>query len=338
MDGGASAEVGACGIVTARGVPANALPGVIATAQSTARTPCRIFRMNIGAACEVIAPCLRPVAATQIPASHDVTSASSSPPFPRRLTRCRAASPSVPDLPAVPSDDAIARDRLCACTLASIHWQGAGTRSRHVVTACEPPESRSVQGRADVNLMKAVAGLASVAVVCAPVQARADGFVNPWIGINVADATDEGHRTLGVTAGYMAAGVFGFEADFGYSPRFVDTRFESGNGYAFTVMGNAIAGVPIGGTHGGGVRPFVSGGFGFVRRHSDGGAIVERSRWSNGFAYDLGFGMMGFFNQHVGLRGDARYIRGLKDTDWGSGVDLEAGPLRYWRVSAGVTF
>jgi hypothetical protein len=186
--------------------------------------------------------------------------------------------------------------------------------------------------------VKTVAWLASVAVVSAPVQARADGYLTPWLGISFAEASDEGRRTLGVTTGYMAAGVFGFEADIGYSPDFFGTRTEFGTNNVITVMGNVIAGVPIGGTHGGGVRPFFSGGFGFLRSHVERGVIGDRERSSNGFAYDVGFGMMGFFNQHVGLRGDARYFRSLDETNPGSGFDFDQGKLHYWRVSAGVTF
>ena len=48
--------------------------------------------------------------------------------------------------------------------------------------------------------------------------------------------------------------------------------------------------------------------------------------------------MMGFFSQHIGLRGEVRYIRALQDTERGDGIDFEAGRLRFWRASAGVTF
>ena len=48
---------------------------------------------------------------------------------------------------------------------------------------------------------------------------------------------------------------------------FFGSSREFGNNYAITVMGNFILGVPIGGTHGAGVRPFLSGGFGLMRTH-----------------------------------------------------------------------
>jgi hypothetical protein len=178
----------------------------------------------------------------------------------------------------------------------------------------------------------------AAAMVAIPVQARADGYVSPWLGFSIASATDNGRSAFGATAGYMGAGVFGFEADVGYSPDFFGSRSEFGSNNAITAMGNFILGVPIGGTHGAGVRPFVSGGVGLIRTHIEGGTLVNASRTNNAFGYDIGAGMMGFFNQHVGLRGDVRYLNTLRDTNRESGVDFEPGRLSYWRISGGVTF
>jgi hypothetical protein len=175
-------------------------------------------------------------------------------------------------------------------------------------------------------------------IMCVPVRARADGYVAPWIGANVASASDEGRSAFGVTMGYMGAGIFGFEADIGYSPEFFGSSIELDSITAITVMGNAILGIPIGGDHGAGVRPFVSGGFGLMRTHIEQANILGRSRSTNGFGYDVGGGMMGFFNQHVGLRGDVRYLRTLEDANRGAGIDFAPGRLAYWRATAGVTF
>jgi hypothetical protein len=177
-----------------------------------------------------------------------------------------------------------------------------------------------------------------VAILFASVRVRADGYITPWLGLSVATATDNGRGSFGATTGYMAAGVFGFEADVGYSPDLFGSSNDFSGGHAITVMGNAILGIPIGGTDGAGVRPFISGGLGFVRTHIDGGTNAAVSRSSNEFAYDVGGGMMGFFSDHVGLRGDLRYLRTLRDTDRGSGVDFDPGNRRYWRASVGVTF
>jgi hypothetical protein len=179
-----------------------------------------------------------------------------------------------------------------------------------------------------------------MSVVIAPHQARADGYVNPWIGVNGVSSSDSGAPSLGVTTGYMGAGVFGFEADFGYSPNFfgVHDNDNVGKSSALTLTGDAILGIPIGGTHGAGVRPFVSGGFGLMRTSTDRDTFVDLSGSNNALCYDFGVGMMGFFAQHIGLRGDLRYFRTLEDVDRLSGFDFTPGRVRFWRVSGGVTF
>jgi hypothetical protein len=179
-------------------------------------------------------------------------------------------------------------------------------------------------------------GLA-LAVVFAPGQARAEGYVTPWVGTDLASETDNGRSVFGVTGGYMAAGLFGFEADFGYSPNFLGSSTEFGTNNAITLMGNFILGLPIGGTHGAGVRPFISGGLGLMRTHLAGGTVVNTSRSINEPGYDVGIGMMGFFNDHIGLRGDVRYMH-MGQPSQGSGFDLEHGIFSYWRLAGGVTF
>ena len=180
--------------------------------------------------------------------------------------------------------------------------------------------------------------LAVVSILFAADVARADGYVTPWVGINFVNENDEGAKTFGVTTGYMGAGVFGFEADFGYSPDFLGLTSGFTSNSAITLTGDAILGIPIGGTHGAGVRPFVRGGFGLLRTHSEReGFVVDLARSSNEFCYDFGVGMMGFFTDHFGLRGDLRYLRTLNDTDFGSGVNFEAGRLHFWRFSGGIT-
>ena len=174
------------------------------------------------------------------------------------------------------------------------------------------------------------------AAVCIPVQARAEGYVTPWIGAGGLSSADAGRTALGVAVGYMAAGIFGFEGDFGYAPDFFGLN-ELGKSSTITTAGNFILGVPFGGTEGAGVRPFVSGGLVLIRTHLESG-VLDVSRTNNGVGYNVGVGMMGFFSDHVGLRGDVRYLRSLQDTNLGSGIDFNPGKVRYWRVSAGVTF
>lgn len=47
---------------------------------------------------------------------------------------------------------------------------------------------------------------------------------------------------------------------------------------------------------------------------------------------------MGFFSDHVGLRGDVRYFRTLNRDDTDSGLDLgfDLGDFDFWRASIGL--
>jgi hypothetical protein len=53
---------------------------------------------------------------------------------------------------------------------------------------------------------------------------------------------------------------------------------------------------------------------------------------------NFGGGVMAFFNEHVGLRGDIRYFRTLTDDNSGSGVDFDLGDLNFWKWDVGAAF
>jgi len=180
---------------------------------------------------------------------------------------------------------------------------------------------------------------AAAAVVFAPMQARADGFVTPWVGSSFGSNIQNGQTSIGVSAGGMGAGIIGGEADFGWSPSFFGTKSDFGNNTVINLMGNLIVGVPIGGQHGAGVRPYVVGGVGLLRTQIDGGTIARVSSSDNMFGWDAGAGVMGYFSDHVGLRGDVRYLRGTSDlTTNVSSIDLNGNKLHFWRATIGVTF
>jgi hypothetical protein len=189
--------------------------------------------------------------------------------------------------------------------------------------------------------MKTLIVAGAVALVFAPMQARADGFVSPWIGTSFGSGSniDNGRTTFGVTAGAMGAGIIGGEVDFGYNPSFFGTKNDFGNNTVLDLMGNVIVGVPIGGTHGAGVRPYVTGGLGLLRTQIDGGTLFNVSSSNNMFGWNVGAGVMGYFAQHVGVRGDLRYLRGFEDLNTGiTAIDLNNNQLKLWRASIGVVF
>jgi Outer membrane protein beta-barrel domain len=184
--------------------------------------------------------------------------------------------------------------------------------------------------------IKFVLMAAVVALVYAPTQARADGFVSPWVGAEWAkiDNPDAGRFSLGASGGFMGAGVFGGEFDFGVSPSYFGSQNDFGSNSVITAMANVIVGVPIGGTSGHGVRPYASGGLGLIRTQVDGGNLALVSSHNNDLGWNAGAGVMGFFSDHVGLRGDVRYFQ---DTNADPGGDYLHN-LHFWRASIGVAF
>lgn len=178
-----------------------------------------------------------------------------------------------------------------------------------------------------------------------PAQARADWLFTPYIGANlnrggdVLDLdTDGATVNFGGSLGFMGAGIFGFEVDFGYSPHFFETAdVTTLDGNVTSLMGNLIIGIPIGGQTGGGVRPYLSGGAGLLRsRLDDVDDFFDLNE--NSFGIDAGGGVMIFFSDSVGVRGDLRYFRSLSGDGDEDDLDLRLGSFDFWRASAGVTF
>jgi opacity protein-like surface antigen len=189
------------------------------------------------------------------------------------------------------------------------------------------------------RVIKTLILASAAAAVLAPMQARADGFVIPWVGSAFGSNIQNGQAAVGVSAGAMGAGIIGGEADFGWSPSFFGNKSDFGNNTVLNLMGNLIVGVPIGGTRGAGVRPYVVGGVGLIRTQIDGGTIARVSSSNNMFGWDAGAGVMGYFSDHVGLRGDVRYLRATSDlTTNVSSLDLGGNQLHFWRATIGVSF
>src|SRR6187455_3305938 len=137
-------------------------------------------------------------------------------------------------------------------------------------------------------------GTVLVAILLAPVPARADTLLIPFFGVNFggdsgkkfSEAFDTSQFNWGASLAFMGGGVFGVEGDFGFSPDFYGKTAEGGSS-AFTATGNLIIGVPLGGQKGFGVRPYGLVGAGVLTSSSDFGTgftdIDETSMtWSAG--------------------------------------------------------
>jgi opacity protein-like surface antigen len=189
------------------------------------------------------------------------------------------------------------------------------------------------------RVIKSLVLTGAIALVSAPIQARADGFITPWVGSAFGSNIQNGQTTVGVSAGGMGAGIVGGEFDFGYSPSFFGDQSDFGHNTVIDAMANLIIGVPVGGTHGPGIRPYVVGGVGLLRTQIDGGTLAKVSSSDNMFAWDAGGGVMGYFSDHIGLRGDIRYLRGFSNVTTNvPSIDLNGDQLHFWRASIGVVF
>ena len=183
---------------------------------------------------------------------------------------------------------------------------------------------------------------AALLLTTLPAPARADWLFTPSIGTTFGgDTNGREHFTYGTSFAWMGSGIFGWEADVSFTPEFFegnddDFDFDGGSNVV-AVMGNAIIGVPIGGQRDAGFRPYFAAGLGMLQseaRTNDDLFHVDNSE----FGFNVGAGVLGFFSDHIGLRGDIRYLRSFEDPEEDNEFDIAVGGFDYWRAGAGVTF
>ena len=171
--------------------------------------------------------------------------------------------------------------------------------------------------------------------------AHAQGFISPFYGYNFGgDAgcpeitnCDDKRTDYGVSFGALGS-VVGFEAEFGYTKNFFgETSNQTSN--VLTFMGNFMLAPKIGP-----VQPYGLAGLGLIRTSVEGlGATSDQ----NQFGWDVGGGLMVFFGEHVGVRGDVRYYHSFQVLDFINLPNLPAlglggQKLDYGRAAAAVVF
>jgi opacity protein-like surface antigen len=184
---------------------------------------------------------------------------------------------------------------------------------------------------------------ALLAVVLVPAVVSADGWVSGFVGTvfggdaggNFSQAVENQSKTsYGFTVGGMGGGIFGAEFDLGYTPKFFGSDSVVSSSGVLTATGNILLGVPIGGQSGPGIRPYGTIGIGLLRRNiefRDALATID----SNDFGYTLGGGVMGFFSNNFGIRGDYRYYRNFKKDEQGF-LGFDTGTFNFSRASVGI--
>lgn len=159
-------------------------------------------------------------------------------------------------------------------------------------------------------------------------------FVSPLIGAAFGD--DAGHTsgTVGVAAGWLGRGWLSLEAELADSPYLVPQGGFLISRRVTTLMGSAVIGMP---SRSAALRPYGVVGLGLLRpRFAEAGdlAAVEGNR----LGFTIGGGVTSWANEHLGARGDIRYIRGLRseDSDETNSLGIDISKFGFWRVSGGL--
>jgi opacity protein-like surface antigen len=184
-----------------------------------------------------------------------------------------------------------------------------------------------------------VAALVVLAVLARPEPARAAGFISPLIGFNFggdascqsASNCEDKRLNFGVGVGGMNA-VVGFEQEFAYARDFFGVRPGLQNASVLTLMSNFMVVPKIGP-----VRPYVLGGVGLIKTHTEFTTAALLSTDNNNFGWDIGGGLMVTLVPHVGLRGDIRYFHSFQDLSI-AGVPLSDTKLDFGRAAAAIIF
>lgn len=192
-----------------------------------------------------------------------------------------------------------------------------------------------------MKLRVAIAALSAFVLFVPAAPARADVVLTPFIGSLFGGDLPDGKGTYGATAAFMGGGVFGAEIGFNYTPTFVPATISAPAASQASLMGNVIVGIPIfDDDQAGHLRPYLTGGLGLFRATAKEDDFFDRIT-SNDFAMNVGGGIMAFFSEHVGVRGDIRYFRTLTDNDPSSGaddIDFDWGDLNFWKWDVGAAF
>ena len=170
-------------------------------------------------------------------------------------------------------------------------------------------------------------------------DAAAQGFISPFVGTTLTSPSETGSSTkpgYGVTFGGFGA-IVGGETEIAFYPEVIDN---STNGLTKSKVISFSAGMLIGPTLGP-TKPYFAIGAGNLNLNVTGiSSIVipnPESISNNYFTFNTGGGIMGYFSDHFGVRGDLRYFRafGFKFEDL-EDAGLAFDKFNFWRASFGL--
>lgn len=206
--------------------------------------------------------------------------------------------------------------------------------------------------------------LVTAFLTAAATPARADWLLTPYLGVvfggasnqfvlNDADDEFEQRISVGGSVGWMSKGIVGFEVDYSAAPNFFQFTGGTNNfdildldSSVQTLMANFILAIPIGGSSGGGFRPYVTAGAGTIRTQLRSASDVFDDITSNDTGYNFGAGANMFFGDHFGVRADVRYFRQLESLDDEDPItdnpffdqQIANEVFNFWRGTIGITF
>jgi len=188
------------------------------------------------------------------------------------------------------------------------------------------------------NRLSGCVAAMAVALVCIASPARAQGFISPFIGYNFGGDSgcpqitncEDKHANYGVGFGALGS-IVGFEAEIAHTSEFLGNSPNESTS-VLTFMGNFMLAPKFGP-----VQPYGEAGLGLIRTSIE---SVGQSNDENQFGYDLGGGLIVFFGQHVGLRGDVRYLHSFQLLDFSQFPSLQVrdNKLDFGRASIAVVF
>ena len=173
--------------------------------------------------------------------------------------------------------------------------------------------------------------VATLSVLGGALPARAEVLLTPFYGKAFGGSTDSSRTSYGGALGFLGGGVFGFEGEFSYVKDFAgDISSDAlASNKVQSLSANLMVAVPAKQ-----VRIYGTGGVSLLRpdlKTREGFVVVNDDK----VGYNVGGGIILFFSDHLGLRGDIRYFRTFGDLEAGELVSL--GKLDYWRGVGGLT-
>jgi opacity protein-like surface antigen len=152
--------------------------------------------------------------------------------------------------------------------------------------------------------------VAAALVITQARDARAQGFVSPFIGYNFGgDAGCPGittckdkHANYGVAFGALGS-VVGFEAEIAHTNDFFGSVSDQSSN-VLTFMSNFMIAPKFGP-----IQPYGLAGAGWIRTSVE--TPGQRSD-DNEVGWDAGGGLIGYFTSHIGVRGDVRYFHSFQ--------------------------